>query len=109
MLGEIILALLAAAGVFSLLWALLGWLLLSREGEQTVLLYADGEGQLLERQLRRHLWLCRTGLLQARLVVVDQGLTTEAAKLAKLLCRDCGAEYWRIQELHRLLDGDFNG
>lgn len=66
-------ALLAAFGLAALLWLALGWLLFPVGSRKTasVQLTAD---RSLEQNLRGLDWLCRAGLLEAHVTVLDPGL-----------------------------------
>ena len=72
---EFILAVFAAGGVCLFLWCLMG-IALRGTGEEGTLIYCiQGDADNLERYLRWIGWLCRSGFLQVRIVLVDCGLS----------------------------------
>ena len=75
---EILTAILTAGGVLLFLWCVTGLLLFPVCGEDTVLVWhMAAPCPELEYRLRGVLWLLRTGLCGARLVLVDCGLSEE--------------------------------
>lgn len=73
-MSAILLAALAALGLFSLLWLGFGRLLIPAAGIH-ILVPVHGDGGDLEHNLKGLRWLCATGLLDARIDLLDAGLT----------------------------------
>lgn len=103
MVGDMILCLLAACGVALVLWCMVGWALFPCKGRRVILLYAAGEGETLEQELRAQRWLRKSGLLCGRAIVVDCGLTTRGAARAQRLCSGAEEEFCSEAELPMLL------
>ena len=104
-----LLALLAAIGLGSLLWALARGLLTihpRRRGDALVLLPARGDGEHLEEQVRYLEALNREEGLFSAILLADCGLTEEGRRLARLLCRGRRVRLCGPEDLLRLLDGD---
>lgn len=97
-------AVLAAFGMISVLWALLGWLLPgSREG----LLLCHGYPGFSESAFfRRYLFLRDLGLLGSTLVVIDEGLSEPERKM--LARRGCGVELCPREKLPERLELERN-
>ena len=84
---EAVLAFFAALGLFSLGWLLYGRLLFPAGRGNTPLyavIAAQGDGETLEQDLRRLLWL-REGRGAVAIVVADAGLTPRGRSLAQRL------------------------
>lgn len=98
---EIILSLLAAAGLLSLGWLLLGRALApAGRGEAVCLVPGRGEGETLEQAVRGLLWLRGGGLLAGRVVIVDCGLSPAGRAIAAALClREPGVEVCALSQL----------
>lgn len=98
---EVILALLAVAGLMSLAWLLMGHILTPAGSEGTVsLVLGTGDGEALEQSVRGLLWLQGGGLLGGRVLIVDCGLTPTGRALAAALCiREPGLEICPVSEL----------
>lgn len=81
----VLLALGTAFGLCMLAWLFYGWLLLPVEGQKTIriLISASGDGMEAERAVRALRWLISSGLLCARLELIDAGL--EEAGKARLI------------------------
>lgn len=75
MLTMIVLAVFAAFGVFSVLWAVFGCLLPSPQG--TVLVQVCRSCGEAEMTVHRHRWLMGLGALRCPLILVDGGLTEQ--------------------------------
>ena len=73
-MSAILLAALAALGLFSLLWLGFGRLLIPAAGIH-ILVPVHGDGGDLEHNLKGLRWLCATGLLDARFDLLDARLT----------------------------------
>lgn len=96
----IVLAVLAAFGVLSMLWALLGFLLPGQRGTAMVYLWHDhGEG---EQALRHYGWLRDLGLLRCPMLVIDCGMTEE--ERTRLLKNRPGVEICTLEELSSRLE-----
>lgn len=98
---EVILALLAVAGLMSLAWLLMGHILTPAGAEGTVTLVpGTGDGETLEQSVRGLLWLQGGGLLGGRVLIVDCGLTPAGRAVAAALCiREPGLELCPASEL----------
>lgn len=98
---EVILALLAVAGLMSLSWLLMGHILTPAGGTGTVsLIPGTGDGETLEQSVRGLLWLQGGGLLGGRVLIVDCGLTPAGRAVAAALCiREPGLEICPASEL----------
>lgn len=91
MAGYFLLAVLAAFGVLSVLWALFGWLLpVCREGW---LLYPGRTGKLPFVYL--YLWLRGMGLVKCPLILADFGLGEKERERL----REKGIEIYSLKEL----------
>ena len=91
-----IIALLAAAGLASLLWGAIRALLFSRPRRPfraMALIPARGNGDQLEGEIRSIALLSAQGGRITRVLIVDCGLTEEGQKLCRLLARE---ERWVI-------------
>ena len=91
---EIILGLLAAAGLLWLCWLLFGRLLCEggaeRSGPVYAVIPADGDGERLEGEVKRLLWL-RGGQCRFTLIIADRGLNPAGrAAAAALLAQNPG-------------------
>lgn len=73
MAGYVLVGALAAFGAFSVLWAMLGWLLPAGQEEVLVLPGRKGKGAL--PNAGRYLWLRGLGLLKCPMVMADAGLS----------------------------------
>lgn len=106
MLTEIIVCALASAGIVLVIWALTAALLLPARAE-CLLLAARGDADDLEQRVRCYRFLCESGLLHARLIVVDCGLSPAGRVLATRLCtmegdvrlctQDALLEQWKME------------
>lgn len=78
---------LVLAGLFLLGRLLLGWLLAPVGTKAAVLtvLFADGDGETLEHDVRGLLWLRGSGLARLRVVIADCGLNERGRGAALLL------------------------
>lgn len=95
MAGYLVVAVLAAFGVLSLLWALFGWLLpVCREGW---ILCPGKPGELSAVYV--FLWLRSVGLVKCPLVLVDLGLSREE----RACLTEKGIEIWGLAELSERL------
>lgn len=84
---EVILALLAVVGLFSLGWLVMGRLLTpAGDGETVSLVAGRGDGENLEQSVRGLLWLRGGGLLAGDILIVDCGLTPAGRAVAAALC-----------------------
>lgn len=98
---EVILSLLAVAGMLSLSWLLFGRLLTpAGNGETVSLVPGQGDGEDLEQAVRGLLWLRGGGMLQGDLVIVDCGLSSTGRAIAAALCmREPGVEVCALSQL----------
>ena len=98
---EVILSLLAVAGLLSLSWLLLGRILTpAGNGETLSLVPGKGDGESLEQSVRGLLWLRGGGMLSGDVVIVDCGLTTTGRAVAAALClREPGVEVCSASQL----------
>lgn len=98
---EVILSLLAVAGLLSLSWLLFGRLLTPAGNQETVsLVPGTGDGETLEEAVRGLLWLRGGGMLLGSLVIVDCGLSPTGRAIAAALCmREPGVEICRLSDL----------
>lgn len=86
---EILISILAAAGAVTFLWCLAGLLFLPVAGDGMVTVWRlRGPCPGLEIRVRGHLWLQRTGLVGARLALVDCGMTEADRAVAERLARN---------------------
>lgn len=106
MVGEVILCALAAAGLLTVCWCLLGALIVPAASDAAVYLVSarTGSGEL-RRRVRAHMWLQDAGLLRARLYLVDDGTSPEATRTARHLAREFGAGYCTKAQLLLWLNG----
>ena len=82
--------LLAAFGLVSLGWLLLGLALLPGGCAARMVVYAEGDGGGLEQAVKGVLWLRRTGLWRGEVVIEDCGLDGDGAALARTLAEENG-------------------
>lgn len=82
-----LLALGTAFGLCMFVWLFYGWLLLPVAGQETIciLVSASGDGGEAERTIRALRWLISSGLMRARIEIIDAGLTDAGtARLMRL-------------------------
>ncbi len=86
----VILSALAALGALTLVWLTLGALLCPAGWAAPVLvtLPLHGEAEGLEQTLRALRWLRGTGLLEAELLLRDEGLSAGGRERVRLLMHD---------------------
>ena len=98
---EVVLSLLAVAGLLSLSWLLFGRLLTPAGNRETVtLVLGTGDGEDLEQAVRGLLWLRGGGMLAGSLVIVDCGLSPTGRAIAAALCmREPGVEVCSLSRL----------
>ncbi len=98
---EVILSLLAVAGLLSLSWPLLGHILTpAGDGEGLSIIPGRGDGETLEQSVRGLLWLRGGALLTGDIVIVDCGLTPTGRAVAAALClREPGVEVCSLSQL----------
>ena len=85
MVLEILVCALATGGILLFLWCLIGFLVYPRRQESILVYCISGEATYLETYLHWIGWLCQTGLLCVKIILVDCGLSTEARKRARYL------------------------
>ena len=96
-MSAILLAALAAVGLFALLWLGFGRLLIPA-GDVHILLPVEGDGGDLEHTLKSLGWLRATGLLDARIDLLDTGLTEAGReRVGKLLRSEASLRLYRGQ------------
>lgn len=100
MFVELLLGVLLAAGLALCVWCLIGWFLLpfGRSGSATILLHVQEEADGLEQELRTLSWLRGSGLLRAKIVIVDCGLNEDGRALALRLARENRAAFQQEKE-----------
>lgn len=85
---EILLSLLAVAGLLGLGWLCFARVLRPMGGRHAVtILPAEGEGEELEQALTGLFWLRGAGFTVGRVVIVDRGLTRQGVALAQVLAQ----------------------
>lgn len=82
--------LLAAFGLVSLGWLILGALLLPGVCAGRMVVTAQGGADGLEQTVKAVLWLRRTGLWRGEVVIEDCGLDGDGAALARTLAQKRG-------------------
>lgn len=85
-MSAILVAALAAVGLFALLWLGFGRLLIPAAGIH-ILIPVQGDGNDLEHTLKGLRWLCATGLLDAHIDLLDVGLTDAGQERVERLLR----------------------
>lgn len=108
--AEVLLALLATAGLFALGWILFGRFL-SPIGRLTrpvwAILPASGAGEDLERTVNNLLWLQSGNLARFRIVIADAGLSDEGLATALALRdRTPGLTVCPLSQVEELLTKD---
>lgn len=101
------LAFFAVLGLVTLAWLAFGHLLLPRElepGGLYAVLPARGDGEHLEQDLRRLLWLRDSGAPRVPIVIADAGLSPQGRQVAQaLLGRYCGTVLCPMDQLSAYL------
>lgn len=88
---EFLTALLAAFGLFCLLWFATGWLLRpSGDCPTRMVITARGAGEGLEQTVKALLWLRGSGLWRGTIVIEDSGLDEYGLALARILSARSG-------------------
>ena len=82
--------LLAAFGLVSLGWLVMGLLLLPGSCAARMVVAAQGGADGLEQTVKALLWLRRTGLWRGEVVIEDRGLDGDGAALARTLAAKNG-------------------
>ena len=97
-------ALLAALGLIGAGWILLGWLLRCGTRHRCWLLIPGrGEGEYLEQELRRVMWLREMGLLSCPVAIADVSLSREGREMAmRLILRWPDVVLWPVDALDEL-------
>ena len=91
----ILLAALAALGLFALLWLVLGRLLFPAPIVH-ILLPVSGDGDELEHTLKGLRWLRASGLLTAHIDLLDAGLTAAGReRVSRLVCTEGGLQFYQ--------------
>ncbi len=97
-MSAILLAALAAVGLFTLLWLGFGRLLVPAAGLH-ILVPVQGDGNDLEHNLKGLRWLCTTGLLDARIDLLDAGLTdTGRERVERLLRTESSLHFYQPRQ-----------
>ncbi len=108
MLVELVVCALAAAGIVLVIWVI-GAALLLPAREDCVLLEARGDAEDLQQRVRSYRFLCDSGLMRTRILVVDCGLSQLGRERAQRLAEDetielCGEqavpEVWKTEREH---------
>ncbi len=102
MFGTVLLCAAAAAGILLFFWCLIGVLLLPLSGRRNpmcAVFRAAGDAGSLEREVRAFEWLCHTGLVRGRILIVDCGLNETGLAVAKKLASTAGAAVCTLQTL----------
>ena len=94
--------LLAAFGLVSLGWLVLGALLLPGRCDARLTVSARGGGEGLEQTVKGLLWLRRTGLLRGEVVIEDCGLDGDGLALAWALAGKSGVSF--SGDVHRRIE-----
>ena len=106
---EVILALLASAGLLALAWVSFGRLLLpvGTWGPAYAVVPASGDGERLEQDLAGLRWLRKGGMARFTVVIADCGLSGQGRRLAERLAwRDRGVILCAIDDLPACLGGE---
>ncbi len=106
MISEIILCALAAAGLITVCWCVLGALIVPARSEAVLYLVSAACGpEELRRRIRAHMWLREAGLLRDRLYLVDDGTSAEAMQAAQQLEAEFDVTYCTKEQLTLWLNG----
>ena len=84
---EVLICALWCVGILGLVWCLAGWFLLPLSGKQATVLFPDGTGGSLERQLRSIEWLRAAGLSKGTVFVICDALDDTTRQEAELFAR----------------------
>ena len=106
-IAEALLALLAALGLAAALWWVYGRLLFPARGGAPLyaVVPARGDGERLEQDLRRLLWLREGRETAVAVVIADAGLTPQGRRLAqRLLSRYRGTALCPLERLGEYLN-----
>ena len=99
----ILIAALAACGVFLIIWTLLEAMLLPLPPKDTLLIvYLHGDAAQVQQTIRACRWLRECRGVQGELLLVDCGLPEEARKAAELMI--CGDDTVNLCEQAHLTD-----
>ncbi|MDE7171981.1 MAG: hypothetical protein K2O11_08960 [Oscillospiraceae bacterium] len=85
--------LLAAFGLVSLGWLVVGALLLPGVCPARMVVDAKGDGSGLEQTVKALLWLRRAGLWWGEVVIENRGLDEDGAALARTLAKRNGVHF----------------
>lgn len=85
MIWMIVCAVLAAAGLILIVWALLGWCVLPPRREAVTIYRLSASEPQLERQVRAFVWSRESGLAGGRLILAGGAEAPETAALAERL------------------------
>ena len=89
---EIIIAFILSLSFLLLMWTIKGFLLrpaISKSASKlTIVITADENMEDLEREVERLRWLMEDGLLFADILIVDLGMDSETAQIAKSLAQN---------------------
>ena len=84
---EILLVFLSAAGITLVLWCVGGLLLVPFFDDQSVLLCTITEDAPdLEKRVRAYAWLCGSGIIKGKMLLIGRRLTTSAEVRVICLC-----------------------
>ncbi len=90
---QFIAVLLAAFGMVSVGWLVLGALVLPGGCAGRIVIDARGDGEGLEQAVKAALWLERSGLWRGAVVMEDAGLSEAGAALARALAEETGVAF----------------
>lgn len=95
MMGQMVAAILATAGLLLVLWLWMGRLLLPLTGERVSVVYRGQEdAKDLEQTVYSFLWLHDTGLIRTELTIEDHGMFPTACRRAEALARQHACIHW---------------
>lgn len=108
-LMDVAIALLAAIGVATVLWAVFSRLLGPGEDPRskvTAVVRAEGEAPGLEYTVDGLLWLLTTGAARMDILIADAGMNGDARRVAHILTGRSGrVRVCRMEELETILNG----
>ena len=90
---QFIAVLLAAFGMVSVGWLVLGALVLPGGCAGRIVIDARGDGEGLEQAVKAALWLERSGLWWGAVEIEDAGLSEAGAALARALAEETGVAF----------------
>lgn len=113
MLLPVLIAFALVCGLTAVAWCLFGALLLPlgrRSRPVTILYPVAGEPDALEQDVRAYAWLCQTGLVHGKLVILDCGLTEAGRAAAERMALQPGVTFGRMDsQIQRKERGEADG